>query len=89
MSNALLLSGNEEVKETATFIQLMDKFFDCMNVKNFSQGSHKRKQFQMSYKSGADSRLTVSNNSYIYNAQCYFSDFVTSFLDTLTNGKNL
>ena len=38
MADALRLTGGEEAKETAHFIQLVDKFFDCLNVNNFHSG---------------------------------------------------
>ena len=40
MAEALRLTGGEEAKETADFIQFVDKFFDCLNVNNFHSGKH-------------------------------------------------
>ena len=59
VSNALTLTGGSTVEETAKFVNLMDKFFDCMNVHNFSHGVQARKPFQMPYRSGKDKRLQV------------------------------
>ena len=46
VAEALRLTGGEEAKETAHFIELVDKFFDCLNVNNFHSGKHKQKVFQ-------------------------------------------
>ena len=47
MSQALHLTGGDEVSETAHFIGMMDRFFDALNVHNFS---HKAlKPFQLPY----------------------------------------
>ena len=59
VSKALKFSGNSSVEETARFVELMDKMFDCLNVHNFSHGIHARKPFQMPYRSVKDSRLQV------------------------------
>ena len=62
VSNALTLTGGSSVEETAKFVKLMDKFFDCMNVHNFSHGVQARKPFQVPYRSGKDKRLEVCGN---------------------------
>lgn len=59
VSNALKLTGGEEATETAEFIAMMDKFFDSMNVHNFTHGYHSLKSFQAPYTSGDDYRLKV------------------------------
>ena len=59
VSSALLYTGNSEVFETAYFIEKVDKFFDCLNVRNFTQGKHLRKPFQEPYRSANDARLKV------------------------------
>ena len=46
VANALEQTGGEEVSETVKFVRNMDKFFDCLNVTNFTNGYHKRKVFQ-------------------------------------------
>jgi len=56
--------GGEEVSSTVTFIRMMDKFFDCLNVKSPVKGWHKRKAFQDPYlppddKRPKDERLKV------------------------------
>lgn len=57
VSNALLKEGGEEAKETAIFVNIFDKFFDCLNVRNLTDGKTKRKMFQDPYRSGTDFRL--------------------------------
>ena len=58
MAKALKLTGGEEAKETARFIELMDKFFDCLNVTNCVSGKHNRKVFQDPFRPN-DFRLKV------------------------------
>ena len=41
VSKALLLTGGDEVTETANFVSLIDRFFDCFNVSNFNSGKLK------------------------------------------------
>ena len=60
MSKALSLVGGESAKETAKFVAIMDKFFDTLNVTNFTNGKRKRKPFQDPYRSASDFRLTVN-----------------------------
>ena len=38
VSKALSLVGGESAKETAKFVAMMDKFFDTLNVTNFTSG---------------------------------------------------
>ena len=59
MAKALQFTGGPEVKETAKFVDMFDKFFDCLNVNNFTAGYHKRKDFQQPYRSAGDFRLQV------------------------------
>lgn len=59
VSKALLFSSKSEAFETAYFIDKVDKFFDCLNVSNFTQGKHGRKPYQEPYCNAADERLKV------------------------------
>ena len=59
MSKALKLTGGREASETAKFVEMMDKFFDSMNVRNYTEGVHKRKRFRMPYTTSEDMRLRV------------------------------
>lgn len=60
MSQALKLVGGNETQETARFVAMMDKFFDSLNVTNFTNGKVKRKPFQDPYRSAKDFKLVVS-----------------------------
>ena len=60
MSKALQLTGGDEASETAHFASMMDKFFDALNVHNYTHGIHSRKKFQMPYTSEDDMRLKVN-----------------------------
>ena len=46
VAKALQFSQGPEVEETAKFVDMFDKFFDCLYVNNFTAGYHKRKDFQ-------------------------------------------
>lgn len=50
VANALKLSGDPEVSETAKFVEMFDKLFDCLNVTNYSAGKKARKPFQDSWR---------------------------------------
>ena len=71
VSKALTLTGGSEVAETAHFINMMDKFFDTVNVSNYTNGIRKRKPFQHPYRSGKDFRLKV--NFHIFKINNYIS----------------
>lgn len=60
MSKALRLTNASRASETAKFVEYMDKFFDALNVSNFTEARKKRKPFQNPYRSDTDFRLTVS-----------------------------
>ena len=47
------------MSETVKFTIMFDRFFDCLNVNNFTTGKHKRKPFQNPYRSPDDFRLKV------------------------------
>ena len=53
------LSIGEEADETARFVEMCDKWFDAMNVHNYYEGIHTRKDFQKPYESAKDDRLVV------------------------------
>jgi len=46
-----------EFKTTATLCHFMDSFFDCLNVRNQSEGVKKQKPFLEPYRKPDDSRL--------------------------------
>lgn len=59
VSKALQLTGGDEAVETARFVNMMDKFFDALNVHNYTHGIHARKEFQMPYTTSKDKRVKV------------------------------
>lgn len=61
VADAFSLDGDSE---TERFVRMMDKFFDCMNVRNFQEATRKRKPDLRPYRSPDDSRLSVSKNNY-------------------------
>ena len=63
VSKALKLTNKTSTEETSKFIEYMDKFFDTLNVSNFTSGKTSRKPFQNPYRSDKDFRITVSINS--------------------------
>lgn len=56
---ALRQMEGEEVEETANFVEYFDKFFDCVNVGDFTSGKRSRNAFKSPYYSGSDFRLKV------------------------------
>ncbi len=58
VSKAVKLSGRNDVAETAHFIELMNNFFDCMNVRNLTSGIHHRNKFLCAFRQN-DFRLVV------------------------------
>ena len=62
VGEALYLTGGSAAFETAYFVQKMDKFFDCLNVRFYNQGKLARKPFQQPSRSENDFRLEVTLN---------------------------
>ena len=54
VSQALQTFGPTEAHTTATYCQMFDKFFDCMNVRNTTEFGKKAKPFLQHYKSEQD-----------------------------------
>lgn len=63
VADALSLEENENLRETERFIRHMDRFFDCMNVRNFQEAIYKRKPDLRPYRSPDDARLSVSEKN--------------------------
>ena len=59
VSKALRLTRDEETAETAHFIKMVDKMFDCLHVSSLSKGNMKRKPFMQPYRSANDFQLKV------------------------------
>ena len=58
-ATAPCLTGKDEVEETAQFVTMFDRLFDCLNVTDFDCGRHSRNPFKAPYQSGDDFRLKV------------------------------
>lgn len=57
VSIALTEYGDESAKATAEFCLMLDRFFDCMNVRNLDEQIKKRKPFLAPYHSVSDERF--------------------------------
>ena len=55
----LLQYAGENAKETANFILMVDKFFDCTNVRHRNESSQKLKPFCTPYTTVNDERFEV------------------------------
>ena len=60
VAKALVLSGDPAVQETAKFVTMSDKFFDALNVSNYTSGVNKRKVFQQPYRSGDEGQSILT-----------------------------
>lgn len=74
VGKAMKMTGGPEAQETATFVEMFDKFFDALNVGNFQSGRYQRKPFKVPYFSESDVRLSVSF-SYLGNFHIAFTTF--------------
>ena len=79
VSKALRVTGGDDASETAKFVEMIDHFFDCLNVGNYTSGKHSRNPFKQPYRSGLDFRLTVSTHFCIH-----VQILITTFCQTLT-----
>ena len=60
VSKGLVQVCGDDAMETAHLAEMMDKFFDALNVHNYNHGAKSRKSFQLPYTSGEDHRLKVN-----------------------------
>ena len=60
VAEAFSREGNVGLRETERFVRNMDRFFDCMNVRDFNEAIYKRKPDLRPYRSPNDPRLSVS-----------------------------
>ena len=58
----------DEGDETARFVEMFDKFFDALNVTNYTKCITKRKYFQTAYTWANDFRLEVPNTYALKNS---------------------
>ena len=59
MANAIKLFLKEDAEETAIFIERFNKFFDILNVRNYSEFFMKKNYDKSPYRWGQDKRLEV------------------------------
>lgn len=59
-NKALEQFGGDEAAETAKFVSMFDKMFDCLNVQTFSAGKLSRNCFKAPYQSSKDFHLKVN-----------------------------
>ena len=60
VANALSFMKSDDTSETEKFIRMMDKHFDCLNVRAISEGIRKLKPNLTPCRSSDDERLKVS-----------------------------
>ena len=60
MAKAFAYFGEVETSETERFVQYFDTFFDCMNVRSFTECFDKRKPNTRPYRSTDDPRFDVN-----------------------------
>ena len=65
--------------ETARFVSMFDKFFDCLNISNFTVGARQCKRFLHPYRSQDGERLKVHvlyNSHYVLLIAVVYSSIV-------------
>ena len=67
VAEGLKLTGGPNAQGMAKFIEMADKFFDCLNISNLNEGKEKRKKFRECYTSKDGERLKVQ----FYLTVCY------------------
>ena len=72
VSKALVLTGGPEAQGTAKFVAMIDKFFDILNVSNFTNGTRNRKPFQHPYRHSDDARFDSKFVHYFKRCICYY-----------------
>ena len=83
VSNALALSKRKDVLETSKFVALFDKFFDLLNVNNFTEGTKKNKPFLHPFSGKLN--VWLSTVSYVSGFLC--SGFRMCSYPTWTSGN--
>ena len=64
VASALQCIDPDGTEQTRLFIRMIDKFFDCMNVKGPQVAKVKRKDNLAPYKSPGDERFKVQRHAY-------------------------
>lgn len=63
VASALQILTKDDTVETRLFIRMMDRFFDCLNVKSPRQGILERKEYRRPYSNPNDHRFKVFSKS--------------------------
>lgn len=63
VASAFAHFGDPATFETERFVRMFDKFFDCLNVRSFTECTEKRKPDVRPYRSKDDPRFDVSFHS--------------------------
>ena len=61
VSHALAYYNDPATSETQKFCRMFDRFFDCMNVRAYSEGTKKRKPDLLPYRTASDTRFKVKH----------------------------
>ena len=77
VSKVLKNQGSNDVRGTAIFCEMLDNFFDCMNVRSFDQGKIKRKPFLNPFICVNDYRFEWLENVFIK----YLNDWKSSIIN--------
>ena len=73
VANALEQYYGDRTSSTVSFIRHINKFFDCLNTRNFNEGIIKRNKNAQPYSSVEDPRLDYLSNDFLQ----YFDDWKT------------
>ena len=77
MSSVLLNFGPDQANETAVFCDLIDTFFDCLNIRNTEEWQRKRKPFLKPYYENTDIRFDWLINTFLKYFESWKNDIET------------
>ncbi|XP_014677400.1 PREDICTED: uncharacterized protein LOC106817251 [Priapulus caudatus] len=61
----LQANSGEEAQETAKFVLLMDRFFDCLNVRSHNEAERKRKPDLLPFRNADDARFHFLEHEFL------------------------
>lgn len=65
VAKALEYYNDPATKETQRFCQMFDRFFDCLNVRSYTEGRKKRKPDLLPYRTVKDTRFEVNYSLFL------------------------
>lgn len=77
VANALEMLYGDNISETVNFLRVMNRFFDCMNVRNLFEGRNKRNPDLNPYRSTDDDRLRWLKEDFLQ----YFTEWEQSVMN--------